>query len=149
MGEFVATYEASWFGVGVPRARPEIIYKLNQEINAGLADPKIKARLVELGGTVLAGSPTQFGKLITEDTEKWMKVIGRGHQARVIRSPIFRNARSANGGKDRYWHFSAVPTAPSNVGFGDRPADICFSYFDPERKLNAPRSGMVTPASPR
>ena len=76
-GEFVASYEAStWFGVGVPRSTPrDLIYKLNQEINAGLADPKIKARLVELGGTVLAGSPTEFGKLITEDTEKWMKVI--------------------------------------------------------------------------
>ena len=77
VGEFVASYEAStWFGVGVPRSTPpDLIYKLNQEINAGLADPKIKARLVELGGTVLAGSPTEFGKLITEDTEKWGKVV--------------------------------------------------------------------------
>jgi tripartite-type tricarboxylate transporter receptor subunit TctC len=77
VGEFVASYEAStWFGVGVPRSTPpDLIYKLNQEINAGLADPKIKARLVELGGTVLAGSPTEFGKLITEDTEKWARVI--------------------------------------------------------------------------
>ena len=75
--EFVAGYEAStWFGLGAPRNTPPyVIDKLNQEINAGLADPKIKARLVELGGTVLAGSPTDFGKLIAEDTDKWMKVI--------------------------------------------------------------------------
>ena len=53
----------------------EIIDKLNKEINAGLADPKIKARLADLGGTVLAGSPADFGKLIAEETEKWGKVI--------------------------------------------------------------------------
>jgi len=54
---------------------PEIINKLNKEINAGLADPKLKARLAELGGTVLPGSPADFGKLIAEDTEKWAKVV--------------------------------------------------------------------------
>jgi tripartite-type tricarboxylate transporter receptor subunit TctC len=75
--EFVPGYEAStWFGVGAPRNTPtEIIEKLNNEINAGLADPKVKARLVDLGGTVLAGSPTDFAKLIADDTEKWGKVI--------------------------------------------------------------------------
>ena len=71
----LATRQVPGSGSASLEVRPEIIYKLNQEINAGLADPKIKARLVELGGTVLAGSPTEFGKLITEDTEKWMKVI--------------------------------------------------------------------------
>jgi tripartite-type tricarboxylate transporter receptor subunit TctC len=76
VGEFVPGYEASavW-GVGAPRNTPaEIVDKLNKEINAGLADPKIKARL-ELGGTVLPGSPADFGKLIAEETEKWAKVV--------------------------------------------------------------------------
>ena len=59
-----------------PKNTPvEIIDKLNREINAALADPKIKARLAELGGTVLAGSPAEFGKLIADETEKWGKVI--------------------------------------------------------------------------
>jgi len=77
MGEFVSGYEASaWFGVGAPRATPvEIVEKLNREINAGLADPKIKARLADLGGMVLTGSPADFGKLVVEETEKWGKVI--------------------------------------------------------------------------
>jgi tripartite-type tricarboxylate transporter receptor subunit TctC len=76
VGEFVPGYEASavW-GIGAPRNTPaEIVEKLNKEINAGLADPKIKARL-ELGGTVLPGSPTDFGKLIANETEKWAKVV--------------------------------------------------------------------------
>jgi tripartite-type tricarboxylate transporter receptor subunit TctC len=77
IAEFVPGYEASnWFGVGAPKAMPvEIVDKLNEEINAGLADPKIKGRLAELGAMVLAGSPADFGKLIVEDTEKWAKVI--------------------------------------------------------------------------
>ena len=77
VGDFVPGYEASaWFGVGAPKNTPaEIIDKLNKEINAGLADPKIKARLADLGGTVLAGSPADFGKLIADETEKWGKVI--------------------------------------------------------------------------
>ena len=63
-------------GIGAPKATPaEIIEKLNTEINAGLADPKMKARLADLGGTPLAGSPADFGKLIAEETEKWGKVI--------------------------------------------------------------------------
>jgi tripartite-type tricarboxylate transporter receptor subunit TctC len=77
VGEFVPGYEASnWYGVGAPKATPaEIVEKLNKEINAGLADPNMKARLVDLGGTVLAGSPADFGKLIAEETEKWGKVV--------------------------------------------------------------------------
>ena len=77
VAEFVPGYEASnWFGVGAPKATPaETVEKLNEEINAGLADPKIKARLAELGAMVLAGSPADFGKLIAEDTEKWAKVV--------------------------------------------------------------------------
>jgi tripartite-type tricarboxylate transporter receptor subunit TctC len=77
VGEFLPGYEASfWYGVGTPKATPaEIVEKLNNEINAGLADPKIKARLADLGGSVLPGSPGDFGKLIAADTEKWSKVI--------------------------------------------------------------------------
>jgi len=77
VAEFVPGYESSvWFGIGAPKNTPaEIIDKLNQEINAGLADPKIKARLADLDGTVLVGSPADFGKLIAEETEKWGKVI--------------------------------------------------------------------------
>ena len=75
--EFVPGYEASiWFGIGAPKNTPvEIIERLNKEINAGLADPKMKARLVDVGGTVLAGSAADFGKLIAEETEKWAKVV--------------------------------------------------------------------------
>jgi tripartite-type tricarboxylate transporter receptor subunit TctC len=77
VGEFVAGYEASVvLGIGVPKRTPiEIIDKLNREINAALADLKIKARLADLGGTALAGSPADFAKLIAEETEKWGKVI--------------------------------------------------------------------------
>jgi tripartite-type tricarboxylate transporter receptor subunit TctC len=77
VAEFVPGYEASaWFGVGAPKATPaEIVEKLNKEINAGLADPKIEARLANLGGDVLALSPADFGKLIADETEKWGKVI--------------------------------------------------------------------------
>jgi tripartite-type tricarboxylate transporter receptor subunit TctC len=63
-------------GIGAPKNTPaDIVDKLNREINAGLADPKMKARFVDLGGTVLTGSPGDLGKLIAEDTEKWGKVI--------------------------------------------------------------------------
>jgi tripartite-type tricarboxylate transporter receptor subunit TctC len=77
VGEFVPGYEASyWAGIGAPKATPaEIVEKLNKEINAGLADPKIKARLAELGSTALAGSPADFSKLIADETEKWGKVV--------------------------------------------------------------------------
>jgi tripartite-type tricarboxylate transporter receptor subunit TctC len=77
VGDFLSDYESSsWYGIGAPKNTPaEIVDRLNKEINAGLADPKIKARVAELGGTVLAGSPDNFGKLIAEETEKWVKVI--------------------------------------------------------------------------
>jgi tripartite-type tricarboxylate transporter receptor subunit TctC len=77
VGEFVLGYEASaWFGVGAPKNTPsQIIDKLNEAINPGLADPKIKARLADLGGTPLVGSPAEFGKLIADETEKWGKVV--------------------------------------------------------------------------
>jgi len=77
VGEFVPGYEASaWYGLGAPKATPaEIADKLNKEINAALADPKMKARLADLGGTPLLGSPADFGKLIAEETEKWGKVV--------------------------------------------------------------------------
>ena len=77
VGDFLPGYEAStWFGVGVPRnTSAEIVNKLNNEINAALANPKFKARLTDLGGTVIAGSPANFGKLIAAETEKWAKVV--------------------------------------------------------------------------
>ena len=77
VGEFVLGYEASsWSGLGAPRATPaEIVDKLNKEVNAGLADPKLKARLHDLGDTPLPGSPADFGRLIAAETEKWGKVI--------------------------------------------------------------------------
>ena len=77
VGEFVPGYEASaWYGIGAPKATPaEIVDKLNKEINAALADPKMKARLADLGGTPFLGSPADFGKLIADDTERWGKVV--------------------------------------------------------------------------
>jgi tripartite-type tricarboxylate transporter receptor subunit TctC len=77
VAEFVPGFEASaWFGVGAPKNTPaEIIDKLNKEINAILADPKMKAQFADLGGTVLPGSPADFGKLISDETEKWGKVV--------------------------------------------------------------------------
>lgn len=75
--EFVPGYEASTvFGLGAPKNTPtEIIATLNKEINAAQSDPQFKARLVDLGGTVLSGSPADYGKLIADETEKWSKVI--------------------------------------------------------------------------
>ncbi len=77
MSEFTPGYEASnWYGFGAPKNTPaEIVEKLNKEINAALADSEMKTRLVDLGGTVLPGSPAQFAKLIADETEKWAKVI--------------------------------------------------------------------------
>jgi tripartite-type tricarboxylate transporter receptor subunit TctC len=77
VGDVVPGYEASqWYGVGVPRNTPvEIVEKLNKEINAGLADPKLKAQLADLGGTTLPGSAADFARLIAEETEKWAKVV--------------------------------------------------------------------------
>jgi tripartite-type tricarboxylate transporter receptor subunit TctC len=77
VGDFVPGYEAStWYGVGAPKNTPaEIIEKLNKEINAGLADPKLKARLTDLGGMMLTGSVAEFRAFIVEETEKWAKVV--------------------------------------------------------------------------
>ena len=77
VSDFLPGYEAtSWFGIGAPKnTPPEVIDKLNKEINAGLADPKIKARLKDLGGIILSGSPADFGKLIASETTKWAKVV--------------------------------------------------------------------------
>jgi tripartite-type tricarboxylate transporter receptor subunit TctC len=77
VGEFVPGYEATaWFGIGVPNKTPtEIVDKLNREIKAGLADPKLKARLVDLGGETFAGSPEDFAKFIAAETQKWAKVV--------------------------------------------------------------------------
>jgi len=77
VADFLPGYEASaWNGVGVPKGTPaEIVDKLNKEINAALADPNMKARLADLGGIALTGSPRDFGKLIVEETEKWGKVV--------------------------------------------------------------------------
>jgi tripartite-type tricarboxylate transporter receptor subunit TctC len=77
VGEFLPGYEASsWYGIGAPRTTPaEIVGMLNRAMNAGLADPRLKARLGELGGTMLAGSPAEFGKLTADETEKWAKVV--------------------------------------------------------------------------
>ena len=77
VAETVPGYEASaWFGLGAPKGTPaEIVDKLNAAVNAGLADPKLKARLADLGGAMLVGTPADFGKLIVEETEKWAKVV--------------------------------------------------------------------------
>jgi len=77
VSDFVPGYEASsWYGIGAPRDTPaEIVDRLNREINAALVDPRIKARLAELGGTVLAGTPADFKKMIDDEIEKWGKVI--------------------------------------------------------------------------
>jgi tripartite-type tricarboxylate transporter receptor subunit TctC len=77
VGDFVPGYEASqWYGLGAPRTTPsEVIDKLNKEVNAVLADPRFRARLAEVGGTPLAGTTADFGKLIVDDTDKWGKVV--------------------------------------------------------------------------
>jgi tripartite-type tricarboxylate transporter receptor subunit TctC len=77
VAEFVPGYEAStWYGIAAPKnTAAEIIDKLNKEINAGLADSKMKAQLADLGGTALAGSPAEFGRIIADETEKWAKVV--------------------------------------------------------------------------
>jgi tripartite-type tricarboxylate transporter receptor subunit TctC len=77
IGEFVPGYESSgWYGLAAPKNTPmEIVSRLNREINAGLADPGLKARLADLGGMLLPGPAADFGKLITDETEKWAQVI--------------------------------------------------------------------------
>jgi tripartite-type tricarboxylate transporter receptor subunit TctC len=77
MSEFLPGYEASaWYGMGTARnTPPEILARLNKEINMGLADPRLRARFADLGGAVMPGSPTEFGELIAQETEKWAKVV--------------------------------------------------------------------------
>ena len=77
VADFVPGYEASaWYGIGVPKSTPaEIIDKLNKQVNAILADANSKARLAELGASLLPGSPADFGNLVAEETEKWGKVV--------------------------------------------------------------------------
>jgi tripartite-type tricarboxylate transporter receptor subunit TctC len=77
VSDFVPGYESSaWYGVGAPKGTPvEIVEKLSKEIKAALADPKMKARLTSLGGTALGGSPSEFGTLIADETQKWAKVV--------------------------------------------------------------------------
>jgi tripartite-type tricarboxylate transporter receptor subunit TctC len=77
LAETVPGYEASaWFGMGAPKGTPpEVIAVLNDGINAALADPKMRARLAELGGTAMGGTPAEFGKVIQDETDKWAKVV--------------------------------------------------------------------------
>jgi tripartite-type tricarboxylate transporter receptor subunit TctC len=77
IADLVPGYEASqWYGMAAPaKTPPEIIEKLNREINAAIADPAMKAHLTALGGEVLPGPPSAFGKLIADDTDKWAKVV--------------------------------------------------------------------------
>jgi tripartite-type tricarboxylate transporter receptor subunit TctC len=77
VAEFVPGYEAStWQGIGAPRGTPaEIVDRLNREINAGLADPKIRARLADTGAAPFAGTPGDFGRFMADETEKWAKVV--------------------------------------------------------------------------
>jgi tripartite-type tricarboxylate transporter receptor subunit TctC len=77
VGDFLPGYESTlWFGIGAPKGTPaDIVEKLNREINAGLADPKIKALIADMGGVAVAGSPSDFGKLVADETEKWAKVV--------------------------------------------------------------------------
>jgi tripartite-type tricarboxylate transporter receptor subunit TctC len=77
VGDFLPGYEASlWVGIGAPRDTPtQIVEKLNEAINAALVDSNIKARIADLGGTPLVGSPADFGKFIADETEKWGQVI--------------------------------------------------------------------------
>jgi tripartite-type tricarboxylate transporter receptor subunit TctC len=77
VSEFLPGYEASaWFGIGAPKnTSAEVVDRLNKEINAGLADAKVQARLADMGGTALTGSPDNFRQLIADETEKWRRVI--------------------------------------------------------------------------
>ena len=77
VGAFLPGYEASqWYGIGAPKNMPaEIVERLNKEINAAFADPRMKTRFADIGGEVLPGSPADFGRLIAEETERWAKVV--------------------------------------------------------------------------
>jgi len=90
MGDFVPGYETSgWQGVGAPKNTPvEIIDRINKEINAGLADPKINPRVADMGGTPLARSPADFGKLIADETEKWARWSSSPASSRISRVTV-------------------------------------------------------------
>jgi tripartite-type tricarboxylate transporter receptor subunit TctC len=77
VADFLPGYEASaWYGIAAPKGTAsEIVATLNKEMNAGLADPAVNARLAELGGTVIPGSPADFGRLLADEVEKWGKVV--------------------------------------------------------------------------
>jgi tripartite-type tricarboxylate transporter receptor subunit TctC len=85
VGEFVPGYEAStWYGVGAPKNTPdEIVQKLNKEINAALADSKLKARLADLGAEPMSMTPAEFAKFVVDETEKWAKVIRAANSQRA------------------------------------------------------------------
>ena len=87
VGEFVPGYEwSSWYGIGAPKGTPaDIVDTLNRAVNAGLADPKLKARFADLGAAVLAGTPADFGKLLAEETEKCAKVV---RAANILPMPV-------------------------------------------------------------
>ena len=125
---------AHWYGVGAPKNTPaEIVEKLNKEINAALADPKMKARLADLGGTALPGSPADFGKLIADETEKWAKVVkfsdAKGgligalaifHKSRSAR----RTARRPLRVKSRTSSLGAVRPLPLSADIGPRGQSV-------------------------
>src|SRR5207244_10632875 len=101
VGEFVPGFEASaWWGIGAPQnTPPDIIDVLNKEVNAALADSKIRARLADLGGTVITGSPIDFAKLIANETEKWAKVVklsGSKPERLVNSADIHNRAKTTN-----------------------------------------------------
>ena len=116
-------YDASdWFGLGAPKNTPaEIIDKLNGEINAGLADPKLKARLADPGATVNAGSPTEFGKPIADETEKWRKVVkfsgakGGAGKSDTVRSHGFNSTlRHNRSGVVSIWGSEMIRAQPGS-----------------------------------
>ncbi len=141
VAEFVPTYEASgWQGLGAPRNTPvEIIDTLNREINAGLADPKIKARIAGLGYTVFASSPADFVKFVPEYTKRWVKIVraanikaegSRGCCA--FHNVSFGESRRGWPANDRCWHECDLRAAPTNVRSWESNglnADIAFGPF--------------------
>jgi Tripartite tricarboxylate transporter family receptor len=134
VADFVPGYEASAFvGIGVPQNTPaEIVDKLNREINAGLANPKLTAQFADLGGTPLPGTPADFGELIAAETEKWGKVVfhnwgsatRRQWTTRAAKITIAR-ASSRNGGlrrpfrrcRARRRNITRCSTAPAKVSY--------------------------------
>ena len=112
MGEFVPGYDAAgWYGVGAPKSTPaDIVDKFNREVNAGLADTKLKARLADVGVEPTPMTPAEFGKLIADDTEKWGKVIQAANiKAEYLRSPQTLEACAWLESAAR-WHLHFVPS---------------------------------------